>query len=952
LHDISADFFEDLVRHLDAPVLIVDRDHKVVFLNDAACTLTGREVKEGTGQPVDAVLGLDSAASERLWLTFPVEESAEKNTWQEAICVLGRPSNKLVRILRRLWVGADGDPMAVFVLYELLGWEERYEEILTGSPLLFFETDPGGELIHGNRQMAGALGFEEKALDGKRLHELVAEGQQAVFEGLWMTVQKGQAVRDKELQLSDADGAPRPFWVSLFPVTDSGDGLVGVRGIAGDLAEQKGLAYALEAAEERFNVLFRESSDPILILSMEGDILSANPSFEQISGLRSKELFAGEKSWKDFVFEDDLQALLESVQQCADTHEGSRTEFRMKSAHGSVWFEQTISMLHDEHGHPRGLMAVSRDITRRKQREMQLKEEAELMQRRHRRAQELIAGLTRFSTKINELPPHLAGFLSGVCDILYEMYEPMYVLVHVPPLQRVAVQEGAELPPAMESGDGELVLTAMCRDVMESGSALYLNDLSVHDEYGDDPVVQGLSLQTYLGAPLRDATGRVWGTLSLFADRKQHFDDLDVELVAMAALQVAARLRAENQDSVRRELEDHLRQAQKMEAVGMLAGGIAHDFNNVLSGILGFASFLLSKVEEGSDIHRYLGLIEQSATQAADLTRQLLSFSRRKNIPKEPVAITAVIDDVMNILSHSLSKDIEISRRIEEELPLVLGDRGQLNQVIMNLCLNAAEAMADDGAGRIVVSAESRSLTEREQTVLRNMDEGSYICVEVEDNGPGMSEEIQQHIFDPFFTTKEHKGGSGLGLSIVYGIVSNHGGDVSVDSKLGEGTIFHVYIPVYDGPAELSEKRSAVDLRGTETVLVVDDEDIVREMVAEILKSSGYKTVCASSGEEGVDVLRAGTVDVDLVLLDMVMPGMDGEQTFDALRKIKPQVPVLLTTGFSQGESCVRVLNNGAKGLVRKPYKSEDLLQHIRVALGDGGPVKRRTIIRGGMPQA
>ncbi|MBN1268399.1 MAG: PAS domain S-box protein [Kiritimatiellae bacterium] len=809
------------------------------------------------------------------------------------------------------------------------------DEELAGSPVLFFEADAGGRLKYGAKQIAATLGLDPGAVENRSLLDLVVEEQQALAKSTWERLGAGEPIRGKELSLRNAKGESQPFSVSLFAVKDRQGRMVGVRGIAGDLAAQKGLAHALEAAEERFSVLFRESSDPILILSMTGEILSANPSFERIAGVESEALFRGDRGWDDFVYAEDMPLLRAAIRRCAETRRDEAIEFRMRNAQGFfIWFEQSHSILHDENGRPRGIMAVARDITQRKEREIKLREEAQALHVRHERAQELITKLTLFITRITALPPGIDSFLSGVCDVLFDMYRPLLVLISIPGLKRTVFQAGRHLPDGVLDGRGELRHCAMCADVEKQGAPLYLTLLQEHPQYGRDPFVRELALQTYLGAPLRDSTGTLRGSLGLLDTQNRDFDHLDIELLTVASLQVASRLRADEQDRNKRELEDHLRQAQKMEAVGMLAGGIAHDFNNVLSGIMGFASYLLSKADPGSELHRHLGLIEKSAIQASELTRRLLSFSRRTHFAKEAVNLNEVAQEILGILRHSLAREVTIEEHLEEGLGAVHGDRSQMAQVLMNLCINAAEAMGGKG-GTLTVTTQCRALTPRERGMLIDPRDEDYVCLTVADTGKGMDPEVQEHIFDPFFTTKSKAGGTGLGLSIVYGIISNHGGEIRVESTEGVGSAFRVYLPVHRGKERPKPATSRAQLEGTETVLVVEDEQIVRQMVAEILKDHGYQALCASSGEEAVKIILKHRDKVDLVLLDMIMPGMDGEQTFCAIREVDKKVPILLTSGFAQGERCARLISDGAKGLVRKPYKSHSLLGHVRAALGD-----------------
>ena len=382
--------------------------------------------------------------------------------------------------------------------------------------------------------------------------------------------------------------------------------------------------------------------------------------------------------------------------------------------------------------------------------------------------------------------------------------------------------------------------------------------------------------------------------------------------------------------------DEHRRHAERMESVGLLAGGIAHDFNNILSGILGFTSYLMSKTEPGTDLYRDLGFIEQSALRGAELTRQLVAFARRRHFPKEPVSLNAVIEEAFDTLEGSLPHNIVVRRTLSPELPDVAGDRDQLRQVVMNLCQRATDAMAADG-GTLTVTTEHRALTERERAILVTVENTDYVCMTVRDTGRAIPPDERAHIFDPFYSSKSSREASALGLSIAYGTVSNHHGDVVVESGEGVGAVFSVYLPVLAARPRHVVLETGQKLEGSETILVIDDESIVRQMVVEILKGRGYRVISAATGEEGVELFREIKERISLVFLDLVMPGMGGEATFRAIRELRSDVPILLTSGFAQEELSERLIRAGAAGLVFKPYKSEDLLIQIREVLDRKG---------------
>ena len=376
--------------------------------------------------------------------------------------------------------------------------------------------------------------------------------------------------------------------------------------------------------------------------------------------------------------------------------------------------------------------------------------------------------------------------------------------------------------------------------------------------------------------------------------------------------------------------ETHRRIADKMEAVGMLARGIAHDFNNILSGVLGFTSYLKAKAEPGTDLHRDLSLIEQSGVRATDLTRQLFLIARRRHFTKDPVDINSLIEEVLTMVEPSMGTAV-IKRRLKPDLPPIPGDGVQLKQAILNLCINAADAMAEHG-GTLTVSSACRKLSPHEREVLDLPPDTAYVSVGVTDTGREIDAELLKHVFDPFHPVRSKSGKGNLMLSIVYGIVLNHQGDILAESSAEHGTTFRMYLPIASGDRK-EEGAVSGGLDGAETVLVVDDEAIVCQVVGDILKMHGYKVLVARSGEEALDMVRASAEKINMVLLDLVMPGMGGDEVFHALQKLHPELPVLLTSITAQEALGEQLITQGARGIVYKPYKSKSLLAAIRKAL-------------------
>ncbi len=358
-------------------------------------------------------------------------------------------------------------------------------------------------------------------------------------------------------------------------------------------------------------------------------------------------------------------------------------------------------------------------------------------------------------------------------------------------------------------------------------------------------------------APLLDEQGQVVGTMGIARDITE-----------------------------RRKLEEQLLQAQKMESIGNLAGGIAHDFNNLLGGILGYASFAKKKMSPKDPLYHSLNSIERSATQAAELTKQLLGFARRGKYQVKPINCNALIQDLTQFLKRTIDKRINLKVELDPHLHLIEGDETQLQQSLINICLNARDAMPSGGTLKIVTGNQTLSKDMDEKQ--RGWKEGDYVKITLSDTGLGMTPEVRSQIFEPFFTTKEPGRGTGLGLSMVYGIIQNHGGYIELKSEPGQGTSFELLLPAV-GELMIEEISPLPPVRiipkGSETILFVDDEEIIRQLGADILEDAGYKVLLASGGEEAIQIYRKNRKKIALVILDMIMPGLGGKETFLKLKE-------------------------------------------------------------------
>jgi PAS domain S-box-containing protein len=379
-------------------------------------------------------------------------------------------------------------------------------------------------------------------------------------------------------------------------------------------------------------------------------------------------------------------------------------------------------------------------------------------------------------------------------------------------------------------------------------------------------------------------------------------------------------------------LEERLQQAQKMESIGTLAGGIAHDFNNILGIMVGNAELALDDVPPWNPGYQNLQEIKTAGLRAAHIVKQLLSFSRKSEQKLKPVEIKAIIQDSLNLLRATMPSTVEIRENFATAEGTILADPIQINQVIMNLCINASQAMEDEG-GVIEVRALQVALGGRTGNANPGLPEGDYIKISVSDTGQGIDPQIIDKIFDPYFTTKEVGRGSGMGLAVVHGIVKNHSGGVTVDSIAGQGATFNVFFPLAEESAEVEFHETEALQRGRETILVVDDEPSIVYMTAQMLRRMGYHVEAKVSPHEAIELLQSGSQKIDLVISDMTMPQMTGIQLFEKVKKIRPDIPVIICTGHSDLINHKKAKELGIAALAMKPITRQTITKAVRDAL-------------------
>ena len=557
-----------------------------------------------------------------------------------------------------------------------------------------------------------------------------------------------------------------------------------------------------------------------------------------------------------------------------------------------------------------------------------------------RTRQTRLESLVEISSELSRMQPldSLLGRIAEACGRLVKTDWVGFRLVDGDELVVAGTLEGGtEMPVRRRLKIGE----SLAGQVAATGRPLLLRDPASHPSMLPEhaQAMRRLGYHGMLTVPAR-VGDRVVGVLSFLTRREEGFSTEDLAIATAFASHAAvalenSRLLHESRRAYDElaQTQGQLEQAQKMDAIGRLAGGVAHDFNNLLTVILGRTDILLTQIKTEDPLRRGIALIQRTAGRAADLTRQLLAFSRKQVLEAVVLDLGVVTTDMKEMLARLIGEDIALVTNLAATLGHVKADRGQIEQVVMNLAINARDAMPQ--GGQLVVETANADLDD--EYVRRNVGSrpGPHVMLAVSDSGVGIPRELQRHIFEPFFTTKEQGKGTGLGLATVYGIVKQSGGYIEVDSEPGRGTTFRIYLPRVDSASPAAERspRAAAPTGGTETILLVEDEDGVRELARDILRSSGYTVLEGRNGAEGLLLGERHQGALDLLLTDVVMPRMSGRELAERMVSLRPELSVLYMSGYTDDA----VIRHGVLGsdtaFLQKPFTPAALVQRVRETL-------------------
>ncbi len=843
-----------------------------------------------------------------------------------------------------------------------------------------------GRLAECNRACARRHGFERPGeLVGRHLTDLMPGSHDEQLGTALEFVRSG--FRLSGLETTDHDRAGRPFFVRnhVVGLVENG-GLVGGWGTQRDLTEQKQAEEELRASESHFRSVIENVSDVVTLMDADGTIRFESPSVERVFGYGREEL-VGRNAF-DLLHPDDLARVSQDLARLVQDPGATSPVIELRARHkDGSWrtFEVVGKCLAAPSGPPSIVMSF-RDITERRRTEQSLRlaqhsvdiaadavfwlrPDASICYANAAACRllgyprEELLRLTAFDVNHGRTPENWAAHWDRLRQQQSYTFEAEF-----------RTKAGNLVPVEITAGylefGGEIYNFSFIRDLTErKRAAQHLAILATAVEQAADDIMltDAAGIITYVNSAFERTTGysrdEALGRSPRFLDSGDHdrgfYDLIDTTIASgqtwhgrfsnrtrdgRTILQDASISPIQDADghivgqvSARRdvtrqlELEGHAAQADKLEAIGTMAGGIAHDFNNILSAILGYTQMALRKCPEDSAIHRDLQAILLGSRRAAALVKQILTFSRHAQREEQPVQVSLIVKEAAKFLRASIPATVEIRTDIRSDA-VVLAEPTDIHRVVVNLCTNGAFAMRDHG-GLLSLELADVDLDTSFASRHAGVSPGRFVRLTVRDTGHGMTREVQARIFEPFFTTRECGKGTGLGLAVVHGIVTRCQGTITVESEAGKGTTFEVFLPLVEREAPAGNPAPEPLLTGTGRILVVDDEPQVAAMVVAQLNELGYRATACANAPEALETFAADPRAIDLVVTDMTMPGMTGDVLAQRLKNLRPDLPVILCTGYSERITAETARAQGIDEFAMKPVAMAELSRLVRRAL-------------------
>ncbi len=737
-------------------------------------------------------------------------------------------------------------------------------------PDFIYYHDLNGFFLDVNKSLMFLLGHKKADVVGHRISEFIHPRYRHEFDTAYIPTVRTRGTAKGLMVVYDRDGETHVLEYHSRLVEKGGQPYA-VQGMARDVSVQKRLERELTEREILYRTLFENAADAIFLMEGELFVECNSKALEMFECSRKEIIQKAPYAFSPEYQPDGQRSRDKALKKIQAALSGVPQRFEWVHARlDGTPFDTIVSLFRIDVRKRRLIVAMVHDIS-------QMKTATRALQESERNYRELVENANVIIQR--NTPDGTFSFINRYGEAFFGYSRDELVG------KRKSI--GTILPDDPENREW---VRTMFRDLCDHPERFYEHENKNITRDGREVYI------AWRNQPIRDKDGNVREILSIGSDVTKI-----------------------------RELEKELLQAKKLEALGTLSGGIAHDFNNILGGILGYVSLLKELHRPNDEHYAILEKLEKAGIRASDLVKQLLAFSRRGKYENREVDVNLKVRNVLEILKHSAPKKIIFELDLAEDLPPMIGDPSQIDQVLMNTCLNAIQAMP--GGGKVKITTSLKPAHQVPSALFEKKPEKAYLEITVSDTGIGMDAYTKEHIFEPFFTTKTMGKGTGLGLSTVYGIVKNHGGGVAVETKKGRGTTFRFYFPAAKKTVKREKPKTVLPppLKGKGKILVADDEEMFREMLRDVLEYLGYEVLLAKDGRDGLEVFRANQDIIDLVILDMNMPVMDGKEMFRELKKLSPNVKAILSTGFTLDGEVQALMNEGVMGFIQKPFRIEEI---------------------------
>ena len=755
---------------------------------------------------------------------------------------------------------------------ELRYSKERFQTIFDSIDEIYFELDLKGNFTYFNPALSKISGYSSDELMGKNNREYAspefAKRMYKIYNKIYRT---GEPARIADYEIFYKNGNPAILEVSAYLIKDNEGNPIGFRGIGRDVTKRKAIENKLRESEERFRKL-NEASFSGVFIHEKGRIIDCNTEMSRITGYACDELIGMDG------FELCAPEYRKKVKQKIQSNDEKPYDI-IALKKGGTKFPVEIHGKSIPFQGKKIRVTEFRDTTQRKKAEDALKRSRvryrQLYNEAHE-AEELYQSL---------LDSSVDAIILLDIKLKVKFINPAFTQIFGWTLKEMENDKISYIPKPLKASFSKLISKVI--------------DL--------DHPIRGYETQRYT------KDGRLLD-VSLSASRcLDHSGEPSGTLVIVRDITEAKRY------------QWHMQQAQKMESLGTLAGGVAHDFNNLLMGIQGRLSLLkLNKKQSDSDL-KHLKEIEEYVDRAAGLSRQLLGIAKSGKYEVKPTNINKLVNQQNNMFGRT-RREIVIHEDFDENLLTAEVDQRQIEQVLLNMYVNASYAMPE--GGDLYIRTQNESLG-KDRTSPYDLVPGRYIKISVTDTGIGMDEATRRRIFEPFFSTRQRDRGTGLGLASAYGIIKNHDGFITVYSEKGKGTTFNIFLPVSSKAAENETAINEEIVEGEGTILLVDDEEMIINVAEEMIRALGYDVITANNGQEALDMYQKQKGRIDMVILDLIMPGMGGGETFNQLRSIDSEIKVLLSSGYSINGQASSIMKRGCSGFIQKPFGIQELSQKI-----------------------